>query len=126
MMHSDFGSGSGGGRAGAGQSFKFYVWPWLAAFSTTGGTFWLVNYLESEELYRAAVLELGRRDGLRTLQLMIMLFGGRWTEEVRTKLARNGCVEALIPLQIRLNSELKEAADKLEQVCVLALLRGWR
>jgi hypothetical protein len=44
-----------------------------------------------------------------------LLAGGIWTEEVRTRLAENGCVEALIPMFIRLNSQLKDAADKLEQ-----------
>lgn len=116
-MHLGFGSGSSRGGAGGGQSFRFYVWPWLAAVGTGGMTLYSANYMQSDELYQKVVLELGRRDGLRTLQLMIMTFGGRWTEEVRTKLARNGCVESLIPMQIRLNSELKEAADRLEQVC---------
>ena len=117
-IHLGFRSGSGRGGAGGGQSFKFYVWPWLAAVGMGSVTLNLANYMQSDELYQKVVLELGRRDGLRTLQLMIMTFGGRWTEEVRTKLARNGCVESLIPMQIRLNSELKEAADRLEQVCM--------
>ena len=45
----------------------------------------------------------------------MMTFGGRWTEEFRAKLAANGAVEALIPLVLRLNTEFKEAYNKLEQ-----------
>jgi hypothetical protein len=35
--------------------------------------------------------------------------------QVRTRLASNGCVEALIPLLLRLDSELRESTDRLEQ-----------
>ena len=83
-------------------------------------TLYSANYMRSDALYKAVVMEIPKRDGLRSLQLMMMMFGGRWTEEVRTRLAANGCVEALMPLQIRLCTKLKDAADKLEQVMPVA------
>jgi len=119
------GAYSGFGARGE-SPFRFYVWPWLGALVTAGGTLYSANYMRSDELYKAVVLELGRRDGLRTLQLMVMTFGGRWTEEVRGKLALNGCIESLIPMQAKLNAELKEAAEKLEQVCLSCEGCAWR
>lgn len=119
LAHSGFGT-----RGEA--PFRFYVWPWLGALLTGGFTLYSAQYMASDELYKAVVLELGRRDGLRTLQLMVMTFGGRWTEEVRGKLALNGCIEALIPMAAKLNAELKEAAEKLEQVCLSSACCAWQ
>ena len=38
-------------------------------------TLYSANYMRSDDLYKAAVQELSRRDGLRSLQLMMMMFG---------------------------------------------------
>ena len=114
--------GAGGGRGGAeGRRFPFHIWPGAGAALFFGATLFSARYFSTDEIWKEVVKQLPKRDGLRTLQLIIMLFGGRWTEEVRTRLASNGCVEALIPLLIRLDSELKESTDRLEQGLQLRL-----
>ena len=99
---------------------SFPIWPWVCAGVTAFTTLWCAQSLRSDELYKHVVLELQRkgsvkRDSLRDLQIITMMFG-RWTEELRTKLAANNCVEVLIPLVVRLKAELKDAGAKLMQV----------
>jgi len=69
--------GNSGGGAGGGYSFPtgFPLWPWVCAGVTGSVTLYSANYMRSDDLYKAAVQELSRRDGLRSLQLMMMMFG---------------------------------------------------
>ena len=102
------------------SSSSFPIWPWVCAGVTAFTTLWCAQTLRSDELYKHVVLELERkgsknRESLRDLQIITMMFG-RWTEELRTKLAANNCVEVLIPIVVRLKADLKDAAGKLEQV----------
>jgi hypothetical protein len=102
------------------SSSSFPIWPWVCAGVTAFTTLWCAQSLRSDELYKHVVVELQRkgsvnRESLRDLQIITMMFG-RWTEELRTKLAANNCVEVLIPIVVRLQADLKDAAGKLEQV----------
>ena len=103
--------GGGGGKDGR----KAPIFPWVLAGLTGSMTLYAAKIAESGDLFKSVVQEIHRAQGLQNLQLVMMTFGGRWTEEFRAKLAANGAVEALIPLVLRLNTEFKEAYNKLEQ-----------
>ena len=104
-----------GGGGGAKDGRKAPIFPWVLAGLTGSMTLYAAKVAESGDLFKSVVQEIHRAQGLQNLQLVMMTFGGRWTEEFRAKLAANGAVEALIPLVLRLNTEFKEAYNKLEQ-----------
>ena len=76
-------SKSDGKRDGENAGFAFGASPWAILAGAMGGvvagsTLYASNWLRTDELFREVVKRLGHdKDGLRNLQMMMMVFGKR-------------------------------------------------
>ena len=102
---------------------RYTLWPWIFAVASGSLTIYVVNSIEDENLYKRIVKELRASSGLKALRALFV-FAGRRPDEVREKLARNGCVEALVNLQVRTSNDLLDYASKLENLHALSISSG--
>mmetsp|Transcript_11772 Transcript_11772/g.40637 ORF Transcript_11772/g.40637 Transcript_11772/m.40637 type:complete len:508 (+) Transcript_11772:111-1634(+) len=102
---------------------RYTLWPWIFAVASGSLTIYVINSIEDENLYKRIVKELRASSGLKALRALFV-FAGRRPDEVREKLARNGCVEALVNLQVRTSNDLQDYVSKLENLYALSISSG--
>eukprot|EP00960_Hanusia_phi_P049441 759550-Hanusia_phi.AAC.7 len=102
---------------------RYLFWPWMLAVASGSLTVYVVNSIEDENLYKRIVKELHSASGLKSLRALFV-FAGRRPDDVREKLARHGCVEALVSLQLRTTSDMQDYASKLESLHALSISSG--
>lgn len=103
-------AGAGEEQGAGGRRFPFPIWPGAGAALAFGATLFSSRYFSTDEIWKEVVQQLPKRDGLRTLQLALMLLGGRWTDEVRLRSSLL-CRLSLSPCGFRVQVEPCRAAS---------------